>query len=1520
MAQLENKGTTYFSSLFVLTSTNRSIDSVASILTNPDATRRRVHIAVTLKHLSAPSTPMSHTFTVTTCDGQYNDADMTMQELIGWVWNRHQIHKTHHEAGKNYTDNFDILYPPTVVDPVATGLTDAVDSITAAHSKAKFDDLTTDDLAPVPPSYCNSLVMTVRRIGWNLSYPARFYRRVLTRAEQVTDNFFAISEVAVTALRVAFASACAALLGTLGYLAYKGLKKIGAPSHTALSEFEVFENEAHSTIPRVTQKKQAVHNRPLQFHTTHAHNAIDQLPIVTKNVVHFSIAGQHHYATFIKSRSCFTVAHSFLGAHMPTVTLVVNNVTYNFHNEDYTHTVLRDLDLVFFTFPNVDSNGQSFPEFKDISSYLFDADFLHGSGAVDAFRVFPTLCTETTLSLTRQAIAYYHDDSDRTILGLYLLTSPTSSQAGFCGAPYVSRDAIDGKCLLGLIVAGSPYHTCIRTVSSTLFRDLMLKHSTPTVAHSRKLVPVTEGKFKMGQTAMYQIEIDNIPQHLSSMPSGHGFIPNPRANASLVDPFCPAPLSGQFLHEGVMKTPLEIACGKFQRPPPELEYPPSMIKEIVHDVLQRLLGNPTETRLSPLTAAEAYWGTSTIPGFDPNSSLGYPLKKQFKNHRALQEAFPDRTLLPMPLMDGLEDIQNDNFAFYPFCGSLKTEIIDSEKAARGKCRLFYAGSTEMNLLIKMYFGTFAEAIHRGSLRKTSCAVGTPFGIADKDRYLVDQFRKNSDSICADGDLQWFDGSHFWQIISLMLEGVLAYYHPIHHAIMRKIFHNIYHPHVALGMIIYLLKNCMPSGAYATAEFNSLYLEIQIRCALKTMGCLQDLSFLCTYGDDFVLFMKKGSNFNGKLFCKTMRAHGLYLTTTDKALEYPDSMEYDKLSFCKRYLINGAFVLPLSHLISAGGWKKKSKMYDTGLMAIGAALYEATRYNDNHYTFKLVLEHYLQNTTYTRQELIDASAITFAHSAPSSPPTNPPREIKNAIHTHDLLSNSDFPDLPHPSVLETCPECHHSTPSESSSEASEPSPPADFELEPTADEARLLRLHDWISDAAERVGDDLPVFPDSAIDPEFPDPFASSQPSNGHSSPSRSTTVPDLIFSGNMVYPGCTRNSCDIRGPHTHDTGSCVECGSRTPDHARPCPVLIDPEYSSEATSQSSDPSINIAEYEAIMEGARFPYVVPVERAPTLDHQPAPLAGIAPTDFFGQRQPNQALTSTFMFDDVSINLPSAHLNVIHGRANFSFWGALNDIVTIRGVSYIRRPEADFRVPYPVWLAMEESFQLRYAYGPRSERGFPSVEYRNAIDGILLNTPNVIHALTQSECVGSVVRSDQFPLANLPNAVTLADGITWQVNYDSPIMLFCPNVSHEYPDVVLAYLRRPDRVITCSLIDSVATLYPGRDMEELIEFCIDLLHPTPKQERRIIRQLLCSHAHFIGLRMSTFFHLNHVFRVIADILFIPIHVVKQNFRFYSRLAKESVLVGVGSLGIFIVWLINKLPLPSSVKQRALKLLFR
>jgi hypothetical protein len=1506
MAHLEHKGSTYFNSPFVITSTNRSVDSVCSTLTSPEAMRRRIHIHLSLEHLSHPNTPMSHRFRVTTLDGTCYNTSMSLAEVVHLIWTQHLAHKQFNLAGTNYTDDFDAHYPPTVVDPVATGLSNAAADVLSAHSKVDFGDLNPNDLETLPEPCCNNLTLKLKCAWWKLCYPLRYFRRVATRAEEVTDNFFRIADSAATAIKVVLASCCATLLTYLGFMIYRWATATTEEEKPSLI-FHTTEATSSATS-RTVPKRPLRPQRPLHFETTHAHSSIDQLPNVTKNVVPVSIAGSHHFATFLKGRSFVTVSHSYLGNSSPTISVTIGATTFNFVCHDYQITVLRDLDLIYVTLPNKDSHGNPFPEFKDISSYLFNAELLHGSGSVPAYRVFPSVCMETSVDLQRQCLTYYHDDSDRTILGMYLLTSPSSSMPGYCGAPFVSVDSHDGKCLLGIIVAGSAHHTCIRTISHELALELFKKHSAPLVAHSRTLVPVTEGKFDMGQDAMFNIVINDQVQHISTIPSGHGFEPNPRADSSLIDPFCPAPLSGKFASEGIMKTPLEIACGKFQRPPPKLQFPRALIQEVTHDVFQRLLGNPTDTRLKPLSPSEAYWGTDSVPGFDPNSSLGYPLKKDYRNHRALQEAFPDRTLLPMPLVDCLEDLYEGNFAFYPFCGSLKTEVIDAAKAEKGKCRLYNAGSAPFNLLVKMYLGPLAAVIHERSLRHTSCAVGTPFGTTEKDRFLVDQFRKNFGSKCFDGDLRWFDGSHYWYVVQIMLECLLGYYHHSHHDILRKIIYNIYHPHVAIGTIIYLLKNCMPSGSFLTAEFNSIYLEIMIRLVLKSLNALQDLTFLCTYGDDFVLFLKAESHVTGSMFAQAMRDHGLHLTTTSKSEDYPDSIPFTELSFCKRVFKDNAFVLPLDHILSAGGWRKKSKLFDTGLLAIGAALFEATRYNDNLLTYRTALEHYLLHTTYTRQELIDASSVTFAHSAPQSF-RPPPREISNAVHTHNLIASGDFPDAPSTSLLAACPVCPNADTASETDSNPEVDPPQDFQL----------------FDESEEYVSALPPLDDvPAPDPDLPSPNAAPTTSSGTPSSSSSpSSPPPLLFTSTRIMFTCNDPSCSQKDTvHSHSPQWCSLCGDAiSGDHTCPLeelPCSVDPSSESDTDESSDAPQdITIEEFEDLADRDFRPAVAPtVDQMIEIIRQNNPRPAPPPQgrllqnsvngppvpgfhrDFYN---PDQALASDFIFDDVSVILPSPTLNVIHNRPNRDLFQYFNDIVYINNAPFIRRPISGYNVPYPVWLAMEERYQHMYSYGPRGSFDFPACEFRHAIDGVLASTPDIINALSSSECVGSVVRGVHPSLSRLPNAILLADGYTWQVNYDSPIMLYARNVSTEYTDVVLRYCNRRLLPITCSLIDSVAVIVDSNNIENLINDVCLILNATPSERRRITRQLVCSHAHLIPQEDVTFFHLNAYFRMLAEILLLPIAALIDWFRYFVWVMRNVGIPAVGGMSLFLQWLL-------------------
>lgn len=394
----------------------------------------------------------------------------------------------------------------------------------------------------------------------------------------------------------------------------------------------------------------------------------------------------------------------------------------------------------------------------------------------------------------------------------------------------------------------------------------------------------------------------------------HGKITPPTTRPALLKPK---------IINGVMHDPLVEGAKKVGRPCGTV---PSDILEMAVNDVRNLVSRKNEANINieVLSYEDAIQGVegdelfqpinrTTSPGF-PYMNQSKPLSKKGKTNwmgRFDYDFESDQALKLRQDVDELIDAcKEDRPIEVIWIDTLKDERRPLEKVAIGKTRIISNGPMHFNIAFRMYFMAALAHLRAGRIYN-GIAVGINVWSREWDA-LASHLVNNADTFI-DGDFKEFDGTLMdgvmWEIFHILD----SLYNDGNTKIRRNLwYHAVYATRCCRG-IVYQTTHGLPSGFVATAEANSLYVNIIFRCVYLQLArnhCPDKDSMaeynknvrLVAYGDDNVASIKRTilDWFNMNTIIEQMARYQLTYTPADKGDVVVPYKTIEEISFLKRF--------------------------------------------------------------------------------------------------------------------------------------------------------------------------------------------------------------------------------------------------------------------------------------------------------------------------------------------------------------------------------------------------------------------------------------------------------------------------------------------------------------------------------------------------------------------------------------------------------------------------------------------
>lgn len=342
---------------------------------------------------------------------------------------------------------------------------------------------------------------------------------------------------------------------------------------------------------------------------------------------------------------------------------------------------------------------------------------------------------------------------------------------------------------------------------------------------------------------------------------------------------------------------------------------------IVRDHFEQLVG---DRKFQTMSISQACSGFDQIPSLNMSTSIGFPFagpKGDFF-YGTTDVAYPDKRLLGE--IEYWINNLSQGITLLPLVrGSVKDEVTTIKKAKKGEERIFFAGSTTLVILLRVFYGDFMEWL--GSTRfKSFCCVGIN-ALGPEWGELVKYLNVGDGRLAMDSDYSKFDKR--MNILSFAVDMVTEFIidhskmSSIAQQRMRTLSASIHQYCMDVRGDIYHYASSTPSGVFGTTHFNCVC-EAMIECAVYVilwgkynnhnifdafkLARQQDLFFsrvrLVNYGDDNVKTAPVDdieTFYNAQDIQLYSRALGYDLTAVEKDGSPLSWKSIEKCTFLKR---------------------------------------------------------------------------------------------------------------------------------------------------------------------------------------------------------------------------------------------------------------------------------------------------------------------------------------------------------------------------------------------------------------------------------------------------------------------------------------------------------------------------------------------------------------------------------------------------------------------------------------------
>jgi len=536
------------------------------------------------------------------------------------------------------------------------------------------------------------------------------------------------------------------------------------------------------------------------------------------------------------------------------------------------------------------------------SSISGQADLL-----VDQIHTYDLQINDRCLPVTACSVASY--------------TIPT--KAGDCGKVLSANcDSLSGR-VIGIHVSGSKSGF---NFAQIVLREELLDSVTlfPALAQcARGMSKILDGEGVPLDTGV--IHLGKLPEHLPQS-SRTTIIPS-RMHGMLSDPITkPAMLIPKIIcKEGVqvLWDPLVEGAKKAGRTCGFVES--HVLDAAARDVLNICRtkfkdGAPAVLKIDYEAAVRGIEGDELFQPINRTTSPGYPyvLQKKARSQKGKtnwmgREEWEFDTDEAKHLKEDVEQMERDCAESRPidviWIDTLKDERRPLEKADQGNTRIISNGPMHFNILFRMYFMS-ALAFLRHNRVFNGIAVG--INVWDREWDHLAKWLQANSTRFIDGDFKNFDGTLMDQFMWKIFWILDSMYDDEHHTIRYNLWYQVVYAIRVCRGTVYQCTHSLPSGFVATAEVNSIFVNLVFRCAyliLARVKCPEECSMrsfnenvrMVAYGDDNVLSITPRviSWFNMESLVVVMRTFGMEYTAADKSSVIVNNKPLSEISFLKR---------------------------------------------------------------------------------------------------------------------------------------------------------------------------------------------------------------------------------------------------------------------------------------------------------------------------------------------------------------------------------------------------------------------------------------------------------------------------------------------------------------------------------------------------------------------------------------------------------------------------------------------
>lgn len=582
------------------------------------------------------------------------------------------------------------------------------------------------------------------------------------------------------------------------------------------------------------------------------------------------------------------------------------------------------MDVVFFVIPE-------FMRAKDITKHfateaelakMSDRHVMGTLSGIDAGKegvTFTTATGECKLLLNNHLDYTMDGDKKREVVSTSICQYRIPTKFGDCGKIVsLNTDAIQGR-IVGIHVSGTVTGWNYAQVVSQETIMTALAEMPKMAQIGLSLESVFEGEGDPIDAGFIHLGKIKVPVTQSSKtcigPSKlHGKISPATTKPAMLKPTVINGVLHDPLIEGAKKA--GIPCGLV---------PEDVLEQATKDVYLKISQkHPNSEPNRVLTYEEAIRG---IPGdeyYQPinrTTSPGYPYMTEThkKGHRGKSKwmgrddyDFDSEEALKLrkDTEDLIEKCRNDEPFEVIWVDTLKDERRPTEKVNAGKTRVISNGPMHFNIAFRMYFMTALVNLRLGRIFN-GIAVG--LNVWSKEWDSLAQHLLSNSSLMLDGDFMLFDGTLIDKIMWKIFEILDAQYNDGNTKIRRNLWYHVVYAVRLCRDKVYQCTHSLPSGFVATAEVNSLYVNIIFRCAYLMLARLHKQAGdnmetfnkkvkLVAYGDDNIYSVSADiiSWFNMNTITEMMRHFGMNYTPADKSDDQRPHKSINEVSFLKRF--------------------------------------------------------------------------------------------------------------------------------------------------------------------------------------------------------------------------------------------------------------------------------------------------------------------------------------------------------------------------------------------------------------------------------------------------------------------------------------------------------------------------------------------------------------------------------------------------------------------------------------------